>query len=124
MSSSSVNHDSLTRAQEKDLLKWDTLEHTKNKDMYLGSREQIDNKEFIFVKEKIDEIETEHIKEKTNRYSPALYKIIEELLSNVIDQWTRFPTKVNLMSLSYDMATGTVIVLNNGPGMPVFKHSQ
>lgn len=96
-------------------------EHVQARSMWLGSTAVtpheiwvLDRKKNLFTKETID-------------YSDALYKCIDEIIVNALDQYVN---TVNLklkeggpvgnIKIGFNEETGTITVYNDGQGMPVY----
>ena len=54
-------------------------------------------------------------------YTPALYKSIDEIIVNAVDHYSNHPDKVKSIRISYNAENGVVQVINDGPGIPVYK---
>ena len=89
------------------------LDHVKNKSMYTGSKKIQTTELFVFNNNKFN---LEKMK-----FSPAWYKIIDEIIVNSIDQWVNYPKKVNKISISFIKETGVIKVLNTGPSIGIEK---
>jgi DNA topoisomerase-2 len=55
------------------------------------------------------------------QYTPALYKIIDEILVNALDHWLHFPKLVKEIEIEFDKKTGVIFVKNGGPSIGVRK---
>jgi len=102
-----------TMMSQKDLMRM--------KEMYTGFQEQIE-KQFYIVddnscKERVDK--PKFIRSKLS-YTPACYKIIDEILVNASDHCTNNPGKVTYIKILFDVYSGVITVANNGPGIPVY----
>jgi len=53
-------------------------------------------------------------------FSPALYKMIDEIIVNSIDHAIQYPKLVNNIEIFFDEDTGEITIYNDGPGIPVF----
>jgi DNA topoisomerase-2 len=69
-------------------------------DMYV-----LEEKSAIFVQQKV-------------RFSPGLLKIIDEILVNAIDHYTRNPKKVKTIEITFNINKGSISVKNDG-GLPI-----
>lgn len=101
---------------------WTTAEDSiLEKDWACGSRKQADTVEFI-----IRRINGVHTAEYTTvRYSPAWWKIIDEIVVNACDHFIRMlgsATPVTTIRIEFVPETGHVRVYNDGPGVPVVIH--
>ena len=56
-----------------------------------------------------------HFTQKQLKYSPALLKILDEILVNAIDRNSMHPKEVKYIKVSADRDTGAITVENNGP---------
>lgn len=83
-------------------------------DMYLGSLDKLDDIQWVF------DDQDKKFTMNAVKYSPALYKIYDEICVNARDQYTRYPDLVNTIKFNYDAEKGYVSVLNNGPGFEVY----
>ena len=71
-------------------------------------------------------LDGEHFTQKQLRYSPALLKILDEILVNAIDRNSMHPKDVKYIKVSADFETGAITVENNGPlgGISVELHQE
>lgn len=86
----------------------DDISHVKlRKGMYIGATSNEEREQFLFgTYQKI-------------KYVPGLVKIIEELINNCTDEAIRTNFKfANKISVSIDQETSTIIVEDNGRGLP------
>ena len=60
-------------------------------------------------------LDGEHFTQKQLKYSPALLKILDEILVNAIDRNSMHPKEVKYIKVSADRETGAITVENNGP---------
>jgi len=81
--------------------------------MYIGSTELNESNMFIYDDNKIIE--------KFIKFIPGLYKIFDELITNVYDQSTRDET-MNIVKVKFDKINNKIIVFNNGKGIDVVMH--
>ena len=110
---------------EETFVKKTQLEHIIDiPDTYIGSIEKTDIDTWIY-----DEKE-EKIVYKNIKYIPGLYKIFDEVLVNAIDQHVRtenddkIKDKVNIIKVNFDEANNSIIVHNNGEGIPIVEHKE
>lgn len=89
------------------------LEHVKTKSMWIGSKQSQEVSLYLYNDGKM-------VEERV-RFTPGLYKIIDEITTNAIDHYTNYPDKVTEINLSFDDNTGRITVINNGPGIVVEK---
>jgi DNA topoisomerase-2 len=74
-----------------------------------------------------DDISNQIVKRDIN-YSPALYKIYDEVLVNCIDHYTRLRDsdvehKVTEMKININPEDNTIVIHNNGMGIEIVKHA-
>lgn len=96
-------------------------DHMRMREMYTGSQSQSE-KQFYVVDDYSCHPRVEKpkfIKTKLS-YTPACYKIMDEIIVNAADHCTNNPGKVTYIKISYDVNTGVMQVINNGPGIPVY----
>lgn len=86
-------------------------------DSYVGSLEPCTEKMWVF--DAIKKLMVERI----ITYSPGLYKIFDELLVNIADH-SKLHASCNAFTIDIDVDAGTIIVKNNGPGIPVVIHKE
>lgn len=84
-------------------------------DTYVGGLDSVEKEEWICDLEKTE------LKEIKITYSPALYKIIDEILVNARDHTVRDLT-CNKIRVDIDKETGQITVENNGQGIPIEFH--
>ena len=94
-------------------------EHVKKRSMWLGSSAVAPHdiwilRDGVFVKETLE-------------YSDALYKCIDEVIVNALDQYVNAISNttakggpVSVIKVSFDINTGAITVYNDGQGMPVY----
>lgn len=83
--------------------------------MYLGEIRPSKQESWLFEKDMIIKKEIE--------YSQGLYKIIDEILVNSIDNSINDPTMKNI-KVDIDTEKGEISVYNDGKGIPNIKHSE
>ncbi|XP_063815858.1 DNA topoisomerase 2-alpha [Pseudophryne corroboree] len=83
-------------------------------DTYIGSVEPVTQQMWVH-----DEEEGLNYREVT--FVPGLYKIFDEILVNAADNKQRDPT-MSCIKVTIDPENNTVIVWNNGKGIPVVEH--
>lgn len=87
-------------------------------EMWSGPQKRLDKQFHTIVK-------TKDGKQKFSKtllnYTPALYKIIDEIMVNAVDHVTNHPEKVTYIKIFYDINSGAVQVTNNGPGIPIHR---
>lgn len=79
--------------------------------MYVGSSQLITEDMYI--------IEDGNITKKSIKYIPALQRLYEEILLNAFDQTVRDGTDCSEIHVNIDKETNTIIVHNNGQGLPI-----
>lgn len=97
----------------------DMREHVLKKDMWTGPRQVLIEKDYYCVD--IHALQYEYKKE--HYMSPALDKICDEIIVNVIDHWQRnIGTKNPVTYLKVSYKDGSISIENNGPGIEVIIH--
>ncbi|KAJ2777474.1 DNA topoisomerase 2 [Coemansia javaensis] len=86
-------------------------------DTYIGSVEPIE--EELWVMDKA----TNRMVQRTLRYTPGLYKIVDEILVNAADNRSRDPT-MKKIEVTIDREQGVISILNDGKGIPVEIHRE
>jgi DNA gyrase/topoisomerase IV subunit B len=93
-------------------------------DTYIGSIEKTDIDTWVYD-ESLNKIVFKNIK-----YIPGLYKIFDEVLVNAIDQHVRtendnsYVHKVNNIKVNFTNDNNTIVVYNNGEGIPIVEHKE
>jgi DNA topoisomerase II len=91
-------------------------EHIKlRSSMYIGSTKKQSIEMYI-----LDDAKTKFILEKVV-FTPGMLKIFDEILSNAIDNYIKFPKKVTYIDVRFSIEDGTIMVKNNGPGISIIK---
>lgn len=90
------------------------LQHVKRKSMWVGSK-HLQNTETYVLDSNLNKFVIKSIS-----YPPALTKIIDEILCNVIDQWIKHPKKMTWMKVYFNSVNGCVQVVNQG-GIGIYK---
>lgn len=104
-----------TNSNQKQVIQFTDLEHARKRaEMYMGGLKPIDCQLFKLVKVGSSESLLQHYKE---LFSPAASKLVDEILSNCIDEYTE-NGKSNIY-LSFDKKTGQCIVKNDGSCVPL-----
>ena len=99
---------------EEKYKKLNQIEHIlKKSSMYLGSLDFLNEKQFIFNNKLIEQKEIS--------YSPALYKIIDEIIVNAYDASIKDNT-VN--KISADIKSDSFSIFNNGKGIDIVLHKE
>lgn len=98
-------------------------EHALAKDMYAGRFEPGESQQYV-VNSK-----GEFVMATIPNYSPALYKIFDEVIVNALDHIVRMSKspkedQVSWIKVSFDKPTGKITVANNGKGIPTDKHKE
>jgi len=86
-------------------------------DTYIGSVEADSKEMWIF------DSNTNKIVEKKITFVPGFYKTYDELLVNARDHTVRDKT-CTMIKITIDQAKGSIVVWNNGKGIPVVKHKE
>ena len=99
--------------------KTDVQHVLENPDTYCGSMESTGYQTGILEEDRIIVREVNIV--------PGLYKLFDEALVNCRDHYTRSRTNVNPVTkieINIDRLTGALRFKNNGPGIPIQKHSE
>jgi DNA gyrase/topoisomerase IV subunit B len=95
-------------------------DHAKKRSMWLGSLVSSEHELFV--------LEDGLFRKQTLEYSDALFKCIDEILVNAMDQYINainLPANkggsVTEVKISFDIKTGEISVTNDGQGMPVYR---
>lgn len=92
------------------------VEHIRQRpDSYIGSAVPEQARTWV--------IEDGRAVEKEITLVPALYKIVDEILVNAIDQTKVDPT-VDSIKIEVDQEAGVVSIINSGQGIPVVQHEE
>lgn len=89
------------------------LDHAKRKSMWTGSK-QMQTLDMFLLDSTSTRFELTQI-----RFTPTVYKIIDEIIVNAIDHWVNFPTKVKTLKIAFSSETARISVFNDGPGIYV-----
>lgn len=92
----------------------DIKKHIKKQPMWAGKKKKAD--ELIYM---LDNNTNKFIKV-LSKYSPALYKTIDEIIVNAIDHCIRYPRLVRNIRINFDESIGKITVINDGPGIPIY----
>lgn len=84
--------------------------------MYVGSI--YNNLEEVWI------VEEEKMVKKNILYNPGILKLFDEIIMNASDHARDHPNKVTEIKASVDTNDGKIIVINNGPGIPIVKHEE
>ncbi|KAK9455436.1 DNA topoisomerase [Dipodascopsis uninucleata] len=94
------------------------LEHIlKRPDTYIGSVEYTDYKMWTFDKS------NSNMAFRTVRFVPGLYKIFDEILVNAADNKIRDPN-MDILKVSIDKTANSIVIYNNGRGIPIEMHEK
>ena len=92
--------------------------------MWVGSK-NIQSTEMYCISHKPDpdttSSNTTSMELKKIKFTPAWYKIIDEIIVNAIDQWVNYPKKVSEIKIELNPDTGVVSVYNSGPSMGIYE---
>ena len=95
------------------------IEHCHERpDMYVGNTkpERMD----MYV----PDLKTFKFKQEVFTFSPAVGKIVDEVMVNAFDNIHRKGSRTRNIKISYDMESGKVTVLNDGATVPVVEHNE
>lgn len=81
--------------------------------MYIGSVKQTNSEKYI--------IEDSKIIKKNITYNPGFLKLLDEIVTNSIDESKRPDSKLNIIKIFIDRQTNKISIWDNG-GIPVEKH--
>lgn len=81
--------------------------------MYVGTTDLVTETLFI--------MQDQQMVQKQIQYVPAFVKLFDEILVNAIDHSVRHP---EVTKIQVSLQNDTIIVKNNGPGIPIKMHSQ
>jgi DNA gyrase/topoisomerase IV subunit B len=95
-------------------------DHMRMREMYTGSQTQAEKQFYTVDDSSKERIEKPKFVRSKLSYTPACYKIIDEILVNAADHCTNYPGKVTYIKIIYDVYSGVVQVINNGPGIPIY----
>jgi DNA topoisomerase-2 len=90
----------------------------KRSDMYVGTIDTNTVNMWIYDKT------TNKFKKEDILFSPALYKIVDEILVNARDHTVRNPKTCKNVKVNLDKETGRITVWNDGPGIEVKFHKE
>lgn len=93
-------------------------QHMRCKEMWTGPQKRVDKSFYTVALHQDGKVK---FVKSTLNYTPALYKTIDEIMVNAVDHKTNFPNQVTYIKISYDINSGIVQVINNGPGIPVYR---
>lgn len=92
------------------------LEHVhKRVSMYGGVKHLLKNITWIMTGDKTGNL----MEQQEIEYVPLWYKMFDEIISNSIDQFTRYPKQVKNIHVSFNKDTGTITIRNDGPAISV-----
>ncbi|KAJ2467771.1 DNA topoisomerase 2 [Coemansia sp. RSA 2322] len=86
-------------------------------DTYIGSVEPIDEEMWVY------DPATKRMTLRTIKYTPGLYKIVDEILVNAADNKARDPT-MKKIEVTIDRDNGTISIQNDGKGIPIEIHRE
>ena len=96
---------------ERDISCMEYFEHMRTKSMWAGNKS--------IVETKYHTISGNKIKNEELSYSPALFKLFDEVLVNALDHHTHYPKLVTSIEVTFDGKS--ICVKNNGPGISLKK---
>ncbi|KAF1788387.1 C-terminal associated domain of TOPRIM [Phytophthora cactorum] len=91
-------------------------------DMYVGSCQKLSDD--VFVADASAPDDKPRIVKKTIEYVPGLERIYEEALLNAFDHTVREGTRCTDISVTVDIAAGSISVMNNGTGIPIVRKEE
>ncbi|PVU94194.1 hypothetical protein BB561_002739 [Smittium simulii] len=104
------------RAVEDIYQKKSQLEHILLRpDTYIGSVEPIEENMWVYNKQ------TERMERDVIKYTPGLYKIVDEILVNAADNKIR-DNNMEVIKVTIDQEKGEISVYNDGKGIPIEIH--
>ena len=113
-----VSEKSETKSVEQIYQKKSQLEHILLRpDSYVGSIERQSMEHWIF------QDANGRMEKKTLEYTPALYKIFDEILVNAADNLIRDPSQ-DMIRVEVKRKEGSISIWNNGAGLPVQMHKE
>lgn len=84
--------------------------------MYIGNITPESSDRYTF------ELESSEIKKQTIAFVPALLKLVDEIVSNSVDEYLRTEGKfANKISVEVNQSTNSISVVDNGRGVPINK---
>ncbi|KAJ2783551.1 DNA topoisomerase 2, partial [Coemansia interrupta] len=86
-------------------------------DTYIGSVEPIEDEMWVM------NLEKKRMEKRKIKYTPGLYKIVDEILVNAADNKTRDPT-MKKIEVTIDKESGTISIMNDGKGIPIEIHRE
>jgi DNA topoisomerase-2 len=90
------------------------LEHAKRKSMWVGSKKIQTNNMFVLDSQYKFVL-------KDIKFTPAWYKIVDEVFVNALDQWVSYPKLVTEIRITFNPVAGSISVYNNGPSIGVYE---
>jgi DNA topoisomerase-2 len=91
-------------------------EHVKlRSSMYIGSTKKQTIEMYVLNPDKTRFISENII------FTPGMLKIFDEILSNAVDNFIKFPKKVTYINVKFSIKNGAIEVENNGPGISLVK---
>jgi DNA topoisomerase-2 len=90
----------------------------KRSDMYVGTIDTNTVNMWIYDRN------TNKFKKEDILFSPALYKIVDEILVNARDHTVRNPKTCKTIKVNLDKDTGKITIWNDGPGIEVKFHKE
>ncbi|KAJ2343766.1 DNA topoisomerase 2, partial [Coemansia sp. RSA 2618] len=86
-------------------------------DTYIGSVEPIDEEMWVM------NTTTKRMEQRKLRYTPGLYKIVDEILVNAADNKSR-DASMKKIEVTIEQASGTISIMNDGQGIPIEVHRE
>ena len=89
-------------------------EHIKRQSMWAGKKEKV-NELIHILNTDIKKFEISY-----EQFSPALYKMIDEIIVNAIDHAIQYPKLVKNIKINFNKKNVKITIFNDGPGIPVY----
>lgn len=107
----------MTTDTPRETIMFGLKQHMRYKEMWTGPQKKVEKHFYTIekVNDKLKFVNTKLV------YTPALYKMIDEIIVNAVDHKTNYPNQVTYIKISYDITNGLVQVINNGPGIPIYR---
>ncbi|KAI8323192.1 type II DNA topoisomerase [Martensiomyces pterosporus] len=86
-------------------------------DTYIGSVEPVEDELWVM------DTASKRMVKRNVRYTPGLYKIVDEILVNAADNKTRDPT-MKKIEVTIDKENGVISIMNDGKGIPIEIHKE
>ncbi|MCK4967645.1 MAG: hypothetical protein KAS12_01205 [Candidatus Aenigmarchaeota archaeon] len=102
------------------------LEHAKQKEMWMGTSQSIENEGWYLISPDSVESGNNMMTKETLAFSPAWYKCIDEIIVNASDHWFKYRSSTNPVTcIKISISDiGEIAIWNDGPGFEVVKHKE